>query len=359
VPPANIEKAAHWIGEADRAMGLHARGIEHHSKGVENCLAMINLFLATGNFGREGAGCMMITGQGNGQGGREHGQKCDQLPGARSITDPEARASTSRGLGDRREETCPAPACRRVEIMEAIHRGEIKALFSMCFNPLVSLPDAQLHARGALEARVLRRHRLLHVRNRAPRRRRLRRQPARGGRRRDLQRRRPRAEDQQGRRSARQARSDALISATWRASGWQGQYFPSSPPRARSSTSCGASQGGIADYYGITWERIEQESASSGRAPRDRPPRHAAAVRGRPLLSPDGKAHISGHRMAARGRPADAEFPLYLTTGRVVSQYLSGTQTRRIGPLVEQYPEPQDRDAPAAGRAHGIATATG
>src|SRR5436189_2259943 len=62
VPAAGIEKAAHWIGGTDRAMGLHARGIEHHSKGVENCLAMLNLFLATGNFGREGAGCMMITG---------------------------------------------------------------------------------------------------------------------------------------------------------------------------------------------------------------------------------------------------------------------------------------------------------
>ena len=42
--------------------------------------------------------------------------------------------------------------------------------------------------------------------------------------------------------------------------------------------------------------------------------------------------------------------PLMLTTGRVVSQFLSGTQTRRIGPLVDQYPEPVRRDASAAGR---------
>ena len=101
VPAANIETAAHWIGETHRAMGIHARGIEHHSKGVENCLAMLNLYLATGNFGREGAGCMMITGQGNGQGGREHGQKADQLPGMRSITDPEHRKYIASGLGHR------------------------------------------------------------------------------------------------------------------------------------------------------------------------------------------------------------------------------------------------------------------
>src|SRR6185295_20311746 len=77
VPPDSIEKAARWIGQAGKAIILHARGLEHQSKGVENCLAVINIALATGNIGREGAGCMMVTGQGNGQGGREHGQKCD------------------------------------------------------------------------------------------------------------------------------------------------------------------------------------------------------------------------------------------------------------------------------------------
>jgi assimilatory nitrate reductase catalytic subunit len=91
VPPERIEHAALVFGSAEKAMAIHARGLEHQSKGVENCLALINLCLATGNLGAEGRGCFMITGQGNGQGGREHGQKCDQLPGARSITDPEAR----------------------------------------------------------------------------------------------------------------------------------------------------------------------------------------------------------------------------------------------------------------------------
>src|SRR5881396_2990983 len=89
VPPEAIVKAAHWFAKAERGFALHARGLEHHSKGVENVLGLINLCLATGNIGREGAGCVMITGQGNGQGGREHGQKCDQLPGQRSISDPE------------------------------------------------------------------------------------------------------------------------------------------------------------------------------------------------------------------------------------------------------------------------------
>ncbi len=94
-------------------MILHARGIEHQSKGVENCLAVINIALATGNLGREGAGPTMITGQGNGQGGREHGQKCDQLPGQRSLTDPAAREHVAQVWGIRPKTTSAA----------GLHRG--------------------------------------------------------------------------------------------------------------------------------------------------------------------------------------------------------------------------------------------
>ena len=141
VPPETIEKAARWIGKSKRAILMHARGLEHQSKGVENCSAIVNIALATGNIGREGSGPTMITGQGNGQGGREHGQKCDQLPGQRSLADPAAREYVA-GVWGIRPEDLPQPGYSAQEIMNAIHAGEIKGLLSMCFNPLVSLPDA-------------------------------------------------------------------------------------------------------------------------------------------------------------------------------------------------------------------------
>ena len=84
----------------------------------------------------------MITGQGNGQGGREHGQKCDQLPGRRSINDPAARAHVANVWGIAPEDL-PQAGYSAQEIMNAIHAGEIKALLSICFNPLVSLPQAE------------------------------------------------------------------------------------------------------------------------------------------------------------------------------------------------------------------------
>jgi assimilatory nitrate reductase catalytic subunit len=52
---------------------------------------------------------------------------------------------------------------------------------------------------------------------------------------------------------------------------------------------------------------------------------------------------------------ASEEYPLFLTTGRVVSQFLSGTQTRRIGPLVRQYPEPRIELHPRLAAKLGIA----
>ena len=54
------------------------------------------------------------------------------------------------------------------------------------------------------------------------------------------------------------------------------------------------------------------------------------------------------------GDPVDEEFPVYLTTGRVVSHYLSGTQTRRIGALVDQYPEPKLELHPTLAARYGI-----
>lgn len=149
VPAVRIEEAAQLWGRSPTGMILHARGIEHQSKGVENVLACINLGLATGKYGKPGCGVNTITGQGNGQGGREHGHKCDQLPGNRDITNPEHREYVASVWGCDESEI-PGKGLTAQEIMNAIHAGEIKGLLSICFNPLVSLPDANF-TRQALE----------------------------------------------------------------------------------------------------------------------------------------------------------------------------------------------------------------
>ena len=354
VPPANIVTAAQWIGRTRRAMGLHARGIEHHSKGVENCLAMVNLYLATGNFGREGAGCMMITGQGNGQGGREHGQKADQLPGMRSITDPEARRYIASVWGVE-EASIPGPGLSAPEIMEAIHRGEIKALFAMCFNPLVSLPDAAFtrDALSKLEFFAIVDFFLSETAHHA-----------------DVVLCGSLHEEDEGIICSAEgrvqkinkavdppgdARSDARIICDLAARLGKGSLFAFPSTREIYEELRLASKGGLADYYGITWERIEQELGVFWPCPSlDHPGTVRLFEDGR-FYHKDGKAHLQVTAWRESGDPTDAEYPILLTTGRVVSHYLSGTQTRRIGPLVEQCPEPFVEIHPRLAARYGIA----
>src|SRR6516164_5489339 len=140
VPAKSIVRAAEIWGLAETSMLLHARGVEHHTKGVENVLSYINLVLATGRIGRPGCGYGTITGQGNGQGGREHGQRCNQLPGARDIDNPEHRAHVAKVWGIEPAEL-PRGGVDAYEIFRRVDRSQVRGLLSICFNPMVSLPD--------------------------------------------------------------------------------------------------------------------------------------------------------------------------------------------------------------------------
>ena len=116
------------------------------------------------------------------------------------------------------------------------------------------------------------------------------------------------------------------------------------------------SRGGDCDYYGITYERIEKEFGVFWPCPdKDHP--------GTPRLYEEGKFYHGDKRAKfhpVEYRPPaediDGEYPVILTTGRVVSQYLSGTQTRRIGPLVKQYPEPLIEMHPRLAEKVGVRT---
>ncbi|WP_321473380.1 molybdopterin oxidoreductase family protein [uncultured Paludibaculum sp.] len=353
VPPESIEKAARWFGTAERAMALHARGIEHHSHGVENVLSVLNLCLATGNIGRKGAGPNMITGQGNGQGGREHGQKCDQLPGQRHIEDPAAREYIGKVWGVH-PDSLPHVGLTAMEIVEAIHRGEIKGLLSICFNPLVSLPDAGYirEALNKLEFFGIIDFFLSETAHHA-----------------DVVLAGSLQEEEEGVVCSGEgrvikinkavdppgnARGDARIIVDLAHRLGKGEYFPFPSTREIFEELRLASKGGTADYSGITWERLEQQMGLFWPVPSEDHPGTPRLFEGGHFKHPDGKAHFLVAEVKPGGDPLDNDYPLHLTTGRVVSQFLSGTQTRRIGPLVDQYPEPQAELHPELAAKHGI-----
>jgi assimilatory nitrate reductase catalytic subunit len=101
-----------------------------------------------------------------------------------------------------------------------------------------------------------------------------------------------------------------------------------------------ASRGGVADYYGITWERIDQEMGVFWPCPTPDHPGTPRLYEGWKFGHPDGKVHFQPVEWRPAAEEPDEEYPIVLTTGRVVAHYLSGTQTRRIGGLLDQVPQP-------------------
>lgn len=353
IPAARIEEAAEIWGTSATGMLLHARGIEHQSKGVENVLSCINLGLATGKFGKPGCGVTTITGQGNGQGGREHGHKTDQLPGNRDITNPEHREYIASVWGCDESEI-PGKGLTAQEIMEAIHREEIKGLLLICFNPVVSLPDTAFtkEALDKLEYFVVIDFFLQESAFHA-----------------DMVLPGSLHEEDEGTSTSVEGRVIKLNAAKSPPGearlDWQiicdladrldkGHYFPYQSSNEIFEELRVASSGGTADYGGITWKRIEEEFGVFWPCPTEDHPGTPRLYEGGQFAHPDGKARFHGVPFREAAEVVDDDYPIWLTTGRVISQYLSGTQTRRIGPLVDQYPEPLCEIHPRLAEQYGI-----
>ncbi len=112
VPVAAMRRVVLALAGAENAIVLTARGAEQHRNGTDTAQAWVNLSLALGLVGRPGSGWGTVTGQGNGQGGREHGQKADQLPGYRMLADPAARAHVA-AVWASTPTRCPSPVAAR------------------------------------------------------------------------------------------------------------------------------------------------------------------------------------------------------------------------------------------------------
>ncbi|MBS1907916.1 MAG: molybdopterin oxidoreductase family protein [Actinobacteria bacterium] len=369
VPVAQLRAVARRLAGARGAYVLTGRGVEQHADGTDTVTAAINLALVLGLPGRRGSGYGTLTGQGNGQGGREHGQKCDQLPGYRKIADPGHRAAVAEVWGVD-PAVLPGPGAPAVQLLGMLGApGGVRALLVHGANVIVSGPDAARTRAGLealdllvvcdfvlsetaaladvvlpvtqwaeeegtmtnLEGRVIRRRRAL----RAP----------------------------DG------VRSELEILADLAARLEAPSVWPTDPAVVFDELAR-ASAGGIADYSGLSHALLDAQleagiaahwpyPAGSGGTPRLFEERfwHAdgrarmVAVRPRERGTDDGH-DVASPESAAAGRPAAQ---LTLVTGRLLEHYQSGAQTRRVPELADAQPRVQAELHPATAARLGIA----
>lgn len=334
VPAAQVRAAADLLGQAAHnrsAYLLTGRGTEQHAKGTDTVSAWINLALTLGLPGRHGSGYGSITGQGNGQGGREHGQKADQLPGYRRIDDPAARTHVAQVWGVA-PHTLPGPGRSAFELLDALGTQDgPRALLLFGSNPALSAPhttrvrkrlasldllvtaDFVLSETAAmsdvvlpvaqwaeesgtmtnLEGRLLRRRRAL-----AP--------PP-------------------------EVRTDLeVLAALATRLGQPADRFPTDPDTVLAELGA-ASAGGVADYSGITPQRLSSDQALYWPVPRDGQPTPRLFLD--TFAHPDGRARFSAVTHRPPAEEPDTDYPLIATTGRLMGHYQTGAQTRRVPEL--------------------------
>jgi len=350
---AELTAVVHELAAARTAMILTARGAEQHADGTDTATAWINLALALGLPGRgPGSGWSTVTGQGNGQGGREHGQKADQLPGYRKLADPADRAHVAAVWGIDPDEL-PGPGVSAYELLDRLGTdGGVRALLVAASNPVVSAPNARhvTERLDALDFLVVADFFLSETARRA-----------------DVVLPTTQWAEEDGtmtgvegrillRRKAfdppASARSDLEILHGIAARLGRGEFFPTDPAAVFAELGR-ASAGGAADYAGITLDRLRAGEQLFWPCP---DPSHPGTPRMflDSFATPDGRARfvLVTPRPAAE-RPT-AEYPYLLTTGRSRNHYQSGTQTRRSPSLDRIEPAPYVELHPELARAIGV-----
>nr|WP_294508882.1 molybdopterin oxidoreductase family protein [uncultured Rhodopila sp.] len=350
VPERLLVRAAVALGDASSAMVLTARGAEQQSHGVDNVAAFINLTLALGLPGRPNSGFGTLTGQGNGQGGREHGQKADQLPGYRKLDNPAHRAAVAAVWGVD-PDSLPAPGLSANELLKALG-GPVRGLMVMASNILVSAPDAgALNDRiGALDFLAVADVFLSETAARA-----------------DVVLPIGQWAEEDGTMTNLEGRVLLRRRAAVRPPGVRneleilkgladrlgaGGYFSADSGETFAELRR-ASAGGVADYAGISYARIAAEDGVFWPCPAvDHP--GTKRLFGSDFPTEDGRArfHPVEHRGAAEA--PDRDYPHFLTTGRLMGHYQSGTQTRRVPELLAAQPEPFAELHPQTARDIGV-----
>ncbi len=135
-----VGKLFDWFANTDKTVTVYSQGINQSSSGSDKCNAIINCHLATGRIGKPGMGPFSFTGQPNAMGGREVGGLANTLAAHMDLENPEHVDRVGRFWGS--DKVADKQGLKAVAMFDAIAAGQIKAVWIMATNPVVSMPDA-------------------------------------------------------------------------------------------------------------------------------------------------------------------------------------------------------------------------
>lgn len=338
VPVEDIRLAARYIAESKGFITMWAMGLNQSAQGVNKNLALLNLNLITGHIGKPGSGPFSLTGQPNAMGGREVGGMSSLLAAHRNLLNPAHRDEVARFWGV--EKISEKPGLTATQMFDALRDGRMKAVWIVCTNPLVSLPDARLADEALKNARFVV---VQDISNRSDTAKYadlvL---PAAGwlekeGTMTNSERRityLPKVVEAPG-----EALPDAEIFCRFaRKMGYSGFDFPDQA--AVYAEHCALTQGTNIDISGLSYDVLKTQGSVQWPVPS---PGHGGTPRlftDRQFYTPNQRAQILPSGAQNASEHVSPDFPLVLTTGRVRDQWHTMTRTGKVRKLGQHRPTP-------------------
>jgi ferredoxin-nitrate reductase len=155
VEEKDIRLTASYIGNAKGFITMWTMGLNQSVIGVNKNLSLINLNLITGHIGKPGSGPFSLTGQPNAMGGREVGGLSNLLPAHRDLQNEMHRNEVERFWQIPLGTIAPKPGLTATEMFDALNEGRLKAIWILCTNPLISLPDVRIAEEGLKKAKFV------------------------------------------------------------------------------------------------------------------------------------------------------------------------------------------------------------
>ncbi|MET1258222.1 molybdopterin-dependent oxidoreductase [Flagellimonas sp. DF-77] len=335
----DIKKAAKMIAEAKGFISMWTMGLNQSVIGVDKNISLLNLSLLTGQIGKPGSGPFSLTGQPNAMGGREVGGMASLLAAHRDLGDPAHRKEVQEFWGGK--EIKGEPGLTATEMFDALASGKMKAVWIICTNPVVSLPNARKVEKALEKASFVVVQDISHSSETTRYADLL--LPAAGwlekeGTMTNSERRisyLPKVIEPPG-----EALPDAEI--LWRfaqSMGFQGFDYDSVSEVY--DEYCLITKGTNIDISGLSHERLRNEGSFQWPVPHQKHPGTPRLFEDQHYFTADRKAHFNApKRLENVSERTDTEYPLILNTGRVRDQWHTRTKTGKVKRLLTHTPSP-------------------